>query len=130
MKFLKAIPYLMIFLLLSVVAVGAFPKSINTAIKSGNATEIAKYFDSNVELSINGNKSVYSKAQATQVLSNFFKQNKPTAFAEKHSGGRENSKYLIGTLTTEGATQYRITILYKGEQPSISQFTIEKDMGF
>ncbi len=52
----------------------SFTEVIN-AIKSGNAAEVAKYFDSTVELTLPEKSSSFSKSQAQLVLRDFFNQN-------------------------------------------------------
>ena len=66
---------------------------------------VAEYFNQNVELVVLDNDNVYSKAQARQIVSNFFKNftPKPNGFSILHQGGKEGAKYVIGNLlTTKG----------------------------
>ena len=42
------------------------------ALKSGNATELAKYLDDNVELTLPEKSDSYSKAQAQVIIKDFF----------------------------------------------------------
>lgn len=107
------------------------PVGIAKGFKNGDANTISKYFGNTLEISITGAKSMYSKVQATQVLSNFFASSKPSGFVEKHSGGRGASQFSVVTFKG-GGQAYRATILYKGngETARISQITIEKDSGF
>jgi hypothetical protein len=101
--------------------------NIINAIKTGNAAELAKQFNTNVEMTILDKDGVYSKAQAELILKDFFTKNPPTNFKIIHQGGKEGAKYAIGNLTTSKAT-YRINFYYKlqSNKPLIHQFRIEE----
>ncbi len=104
------------------------PEGIISAISKGSATNLAKYFNVNVELTINNNEEIYSKEQAELILKDFFSKNTPTSFDVLHKGGKEGSRYAIGNLVTSNGT-FRITILVKikDSQPYIHQLRIEKE---
>ena len=57
----------------------SFTEIVN-AIKSGNAKEVAKYFDTTVEITLPGISSSYSKAQAEPVLRDFFNSNDAVSY--------------------------------------------------
>ncbi len=104
------------------------PEGIVIAIKSGNAKELAKYFNSTIELVIADKEGIYSKPQAEQVLKDFFIKNPLTkdSFRLLHEVGKEASRYAIGNLyTTKGV--YRISFLIKtvNNVPLIDQLRIE-----
>ena len=46
--------------------------NINAALKSGNAATLQQNFSANIDLTVNDNESVYSAAQAGQILKSFF----------------------------------------------------------
>lgn len=102
------------------------PEAIINSLKSGNSTELAKFFNSNIELTILDKEEVYSKAQAELILKDFFVKNPPSNFSIIHKGGKEGSKYIIGNLITTKKT-YRAYILYKPQnnKQSIHQLRIE-----
>ena len=78
------------------------------AIRSGDAHSISKYFGSNVDLTIINQEEMYSKAQAEQLLKDFFSKNNPSSFTIIHTGiSKEGSKYAIGNLVTSQGTTYR-----------------------
>lgn len=87
-----------------VVAVAGFAQDFTGAakgLKAGNATELAKYFDGNVEVTILNKEATYSKTQAEMVLKNFFNANSPSGYTAIHNGDSgSGSKYQIGELTT------------------------------
>lgn len=89
--------------------------------KSANAKGISKFFDEQIELTIQGGEfniqNSYSQSQAQSILSNFFEKNEVKNFETKHSGSSSWSKYIIGYLTTDKG-KYRSLIRYlntKGE---------------
>lgn len=104
------------------------PVRIFDAMKVGNATELAKYFNSSIELVILEKEEIYSKQQAEQVLRNFFSNNKVTSFTLLHQGGRDGAKYAIGNLKTENKS-FRVYFLVKDDsgKPLIHQLRIEEE---
>lgn len=52
---------------------------ITALFKAGNATELSKYLAPSVEIGILSDQNVYSKAQATAVLNDFFKKHPPVS---------------------------------------------------
>jgi Domain of unknown function (DUF4783) len=82
------------------------------ALRAGNATELAKYVDDNIEITPPDKTETYSRAQALMVLKDFFANNGVSSFEIKHKGDTGGSQYCIGTLQTK-AGAYRTTILMK-----------------
>ena len=82
------------------------------ALRKGNATEISKYIDDNVEVSLPGRSDSYSKAQAVMILKDFFSNNGVTGFEVKHKGENNGNQYCIGTLLTRSGN-YRTTVYMK-----------------
>ena len=78
------------------------------AIRSGDARAITKFFGNNVDLTILSQEEMYSKAQAEQLLKDFFSKNTPSTFTIIHKGvSKEGSKYAIGNLVTSQGITYR-----------------------
>ena len=74
---------------------------IGNAIKSGNAANVAKYFNSTIDLSTNNNEGSFSKTQSELILKDFFTKNPPTSFAINHNGSStDGSLYAIGTYVS------------------------------
>lgn len=103
------------------------PDEIILSLKSGNAKVLATYFNQNVELVIPENDNVYSKAQAEQIVTNFFVRNQPERFSIIHQGGKEGAQYVIGNLVTKQGT-FRVYFLLKKMtgKDIIHQLRIEK----
>lgn len=103
--------------------------SIVNAIKTGNSGELAKFFDTSIELSVLGSEGAYSKSQAEQIIKTFFSKNTPTSFKIMHNGDSKNgTHYTIGNLTSSTAV-YRVYIVYKDHLNSslILELRVEKD---
>ncbi len=82
---------------------------IVAALKTGSADKLAKYFDNMVDVSVPGKSNTFSKGQAEMVVKDFFTLNKVKNFELQHSGSNPSSNFIIGTLTTNGAS-YRTTV--------------------
>lgn len=93
-------------------AIGQSNDDIILSLKSGNAKTLSGYFNQNVELVVPDNDNVYSKAQAQQIVSNFFNVHTPVNFAIIHSGGKDGAKHVIGKLTTKEG-EFRVYYLLK-----------------
>ncbi len=122
-------------LLLSLMMVFAVAKAdvfddIGSAIRTGDARQIARYFNSNVDLTIFNQEEVYSKAQAEMVLKDFFSKNSPKNFTIIHRGvSKEGARYAIGTLTTTQGQNIRTYFFFKesGGMAYIQELRFEKE---
>ena len=121
-------------LVLFVSLLGAFgsakaqiPEDLLLSLSSGNAKNLSEFFNQNIELVIGDDDNVYSKTQAKQIVSNFFKENQPDSFNKIHDGGKDGSKYVIGNLHTVNGT-FRVYFLLKEHKEKfyIHQLRIEK----
>lgn len=84
------------------------------AVQNASASELAKYFGNNIELSLPGNEGTYSKSQAEIILKDFFSKNAVSGFSLNHEGAsRDGSAYLIGTYKTTGKKSFRTYLLLK-----------------
>ncbi len=102
---------------------------ISNAIRSGDAKAVAIYFNNSVDLTINNEEEVYSKAHAEQVLRDFFQKNTPKSFSLIHKGvSKEGAKYAIGNMVTAEGSQYRTYFFVKqvGSKELIQEIRFEK----
>jgi hypothetical protein len=100
---------------------------IAAAIRAGNAAEVSGHFNSMVDLTVPGYDDTYSKAQAGQILKEFFLQNPVKTFKiTKQGSSPDGSQYAIGSLETTRKT-YRIYFLIKtvGGQNLVQQFQVQ-----
>lgn len=79
------------------------------AFKAANVNTIASYLNDNVEIAVSQTDNYYTKQQARSILMNFFRKNSVKDFTIAHNGQKENSSFLIGTLSTSGGT-YRVSV--------------------
>jgi Domain of unknown function (DUF4783) len=84
------------------------------ALKSGNAGEFGSYFDSNLRLALPDKSDTYSKAQALNIVKDFFSNNKVKGFEVKHKGEQNGDEYCIGTLSTAQGN-FRTTVFAKNK---------------
>src|SRR5215218_10043785 len=79
------------------------------ALKSGNATELARYVDDNIEIGLTDKTDNYSRAQALVILRDFFTNTGVRSFEVKHQGDNGGRQFCIGTLSTRSGA-YRTTV--------------------
>ncbi len=97
--------------------------------KAGNAKEIGKEFATSVELIIIDQEDVYNKAQAEQILKDFFIKNPPNKVTVIH---RLNSSqnYRLGIFLLQTKTgKFRVTVTMKKNYNAflISELRIDPD---
>jgi hypothetical protein len=116
-KMKKAYKIILILLLVTGLASASYLdiySDISDAIRSGDARAVARYFGNTVDLTILNQEEVYSKAQAEQVLRDFFQKNTPRSFTLIHKGvSKEGAKYAIGNLVTAQGIQFRAYFFVK-----------------
>ncbi len=107
------------FLVVAFFMMSSFAQSGNidgviSALRSGNATELGKYFDDNVELTLPVKSDSYSRAQAQVILKDFFANNGVKNFELKHKGESPGGNYCIGTLLTKSGN-FRAHVFMKAK---------------
>jgi len=107
------------------------PNDIITGFESGNAKVLSRFFNQNVNLVVLDNNNVYSKAQAQQIVGDFFSTYVPNPekkFKIIHESGKEGAKSVIGTIETKKGEVFRIYFLLKQNEGNeyIHQLRIEK----
>lgn len=92
---------------------GDIVDTLSAFFKSANAKEIGKNFSSSVELKINDEDDVYSKAQSEQILREFFNKNFPVSSTVVHLiNTNPNYRFGILSLSTKSG-KYRVAITLK-----------------
>ena len=102
-----------------------------TQFKVGNAKDISKNFASSVELLIIDQEDVYSKAQAEQILKDFFVKNPPIKSTIVHNVN-SNPKFRYGIISFQTKSlKFRVSVtLMLQKTPNvflITELRIEKD---
>lgn len=82
------------------------------ALSKGDAVTMAKFFDTNVEISVLGKTGTYGAKQAELILKNFFDNNPVESFEMLHKGENNGSTYCTGNLKTKNG-MYRATVFMK-----------------
>jgi hypothetical protein len=97
------------------------------ALRSGNATEMSRYFDDNVEVTLPVKSDSYSKAQAQMILKDFFANNNVRGFELKHKGDSPGGgHYCIGTLQTRsGNFRAHIFMRSKGDKELVKELRFQ-----
>jgi Ni,Fe-hydrogenase III component G len=80
--------------------------------ENGNSKKLSNYFNQSVELAVPGNKYIYSKAQAQQIVAKFFSENTPETFKIITTTSENDANNLIGLLST-GQNTFRVYIVLK-----------------
>jgi Domain of unknown function (DUF4783) len=121
--FLKYGLIMLLFCLTSFVSVD----EVESAIKNGNASQLSKYFDNTIEITLTDKSNTYSKSQAELVLKDFFSNNVVKGFEIVHKGNNAGAQFIIGTLETKNG-EYRTTIYMKqkGDKQLLQELRFEK----
>ncbi|HEU4472761.1 MAG TPA: DUF4783 domain-containing protein [Flavisolibacter sp.] len=82
------------------------------ALRSGNAQELSKYVDDNIEISLPDKSDSYSRAQAVMVLKDFFANNGVKGFEVQFKGENGGNQFCVGKLQTKSGS-YRTTVFMK-----------------
>ncbi|HEY4798664.1 MAG TPA: DUF4783 domain-containing protein [Bacteroidia bacterium] len=101
---------------------------VAAAVKTGNASNVSKFFSANVDMKIADKEDVYSKAQAELILKDFFAKNPIKSFSVLHKGSSKNGdQFAIGTYESTSGKKFRSYFLFKkeGKSLSIQQFRFE-----
>ena len=100
---------------------------IASALKSGDASQVSKYLDNTVEITLRESTKSYSKNQAELVLRQFFNSNPVKDFKVIHESENEGSQYCIGNLTTaNGVFRTTIYMKQKGDKQLVQEMRFEK----
>jgi hypothetical protein len=133
MKSLKVIPVILV-VLSCLEASGqeqsSIPGGISIAIRAGNASDLAKYMNSTIELLLLDKEDFYKKSVAETILKDFFDEYQTKDFTIRHQGAKNDAQYAIGNLKTEKG-DFRVYFLLKkvDQELLIHQIRIEADNG-
>ncbi len=97
-----------------------------TAMKSGNASQVSRFLDNTVDITLPDKSNSYSRSQAEQVIRDFFTNNSVRSFDIIHKGDNSGAQYCIGSLVTRTGI-YRTTIFMKqkGDKQVIQEIRFE-----
>ncbi|MFK7949553.1 MAG: DUF4783 domain-containing protein [Saprospiraceae bacterium] len=126
---MKNLVLLFLFTIIGTVANAQF-SGISSAISNQNASELSKFFDTQVEITTPDKDDIFSKAEATDVMKSFFTNYKVTSFKLQHQGSSKgkSSEYAIGDMVASGK-KFRVFIYISEKSGStlIEQIQFEQD---
>lgn len=103
-------------------------EQVLVALRTGNATELSKYFDSRVDISLPNKSDNYSKNQAEMILKDFFASNEVKNFVVKHKGENNGSQFCIGSLQTRnGNFRTKLYMKQKGGQQVVQEIAFQAE---
>lgn len=85
---------------------------LKSNLQNPNAVDLAKWFDDDVEVGINGEKASYPRAQAEIVVGDFFRRHPGRGFTMLHQGADSNRmKFLVGRYqSTDGPVKVYVLL--------------------
>ena len=97
------------------------------ALKSGNASQLSKYFDLRVDIGLPDKSDNYSRTQAEMVIKDFFGSNGVRNFELKYKSDKGGTNYCVGTLQTKNGN-YRTTLFMrqKGDKQYLQDISFQK----
>ncbi len=115
------------FLLFSFTPSNSFDQVVG-ALRSGNASQLAKYFDSRVDITLPDLNDNFSKKQAEMILKDFFEKNEVRNFTIKHKGGNNGSHFCIGILQTRSRNfRTKVFMKRKGQQEVVQEIAFQEE---
>ena len=84
------------------------------ALRSGNAQELSKFIDDNIEISLPDKSDSYGRSQAVMVLKDFFATNGVKGFEVQFKGENAGNQYCVGKLLTSSGA-FRTTVFMKSK---------------
>lgn len=103
------------------------PAGVIGAFKKGSSQELNRYLSDKVDLIIQNKASNVDKSSAEETMSDFFSTNQVNDFNVNHQGQRDESSFVIGTLTTMNGN-FRVNCFFRKVQNKyvIHQIRIDK----
>jgi hypothetical protein len=122
----KLFPYVFLLFLLSSFKLSSVNDVVN-ALRAGNASQVSRYFDNTIDITLQDKSNSYSRSQAELVLKDFFIINGVISFDALHTGDNSGSQYLIGNLKTKKGI-YRTTVFMKqkADREVVQELRFEK----
>lgn len=99
---------------LSIVTQAQSIDGVIQGLKSGDAVKVMDNASDNVLLTLYDKSNTYSKAQAQQIVRDFFAKVSVKTFEMKHKGDSPNGNYCIGTLITANGN-FRVNVFMRND---------------
>ena len=88
------------------------PDPVVKAFQQGNIDILSEFFNIRLQINISDQEYMCSKAQAKEIMREFFNNNKPASFSIIFEGGKEDSNFSIGNLVTNNGN-YRVNVFFR-----------------
>jgi len=96
------------------------------AIKSGNASGLAKYFDERVDISLPDKSDTYSRTQAEIIIKDFFNTKGVVSFEVKHKGEQGGAQFCVGELKTrQGSYRTHLFMRQRGDRQLLQEIRFQ-----
>lgn len=103
-------------------------EQVLVALRTGNASQLSKYFDSRIDISLPDKSDNYSRNQAEMILKDFFANNEVKNFIVKHQGENNGSQFCIGQLQTRnGNFRTKLYMKQKGGQQVVQEIAFQAE---
>lgn len=96
------------------------------AMRSGNSSDLSKYFDDRVDISLPEKSDTYSKTQAQMIIRDFFSNKGVTGFEVKHKGEQGGAQFCVGELKTkQGSFRTNLFMRQRGERQVLQEIRFQ-----
>jgi hypothetical protein len=97
-------------------------EEVVTAMRSGDANQLSKYFDDRIDIQLPTKSENYSRTQAEMILKDFFSSNSVKNFQVKHTGENNGAQFCIGLLQTRnGNYRTKLYMKQKGDRQVLQE---------
>jgi hypothetical protein len=97
-------------------------EEVVTAMRSGDANQLSRYFDDRIDIQLPSKSENYSRSQAEMILKDFFSSNSVKNFQVKHTGENNGAQFCIGLLQTKnGNYRTKLYMKQKGERQVLQE---------
>lgn len=97
-------------------------EEVVSAMRSGDANQLSKYFDDRVDIQLPTKSENYSRTQAEMILRDFFSSNSVKSFQVKHKGENNGAQFCIGLLQTKnGNYRTKLYMKQKGDRQVLQE---------
>jgi len=97
-------------------------EEVVSAMKSGDANQLSRYFDDRIDIQLPTKSDNYSRTQAEMILKDFFSSNEVKNFQVKHKGENNGAQFCIGLLQTRnGNYRTKLYMKQKGDRQVLQE---------
>ena len=97
-------------------------EEVVSAMRTGNANQLSRYFDDRIDIQLPTKSDNYSRTQAEMILKDFFSSNEVKNFQVKHKGENNGAQFCIGLLQTRnGNYRTKLYMKQKGDRQVLQE---------